>query len=636
MMNNSLGFIKQVKPFNTLPDEVLEKLPPVLEEFWHKKESVIYLQDFTKIRGLDIILEGGYEAFFYDSSRNKRMVEEYGPGTCYGGGSILLHNRRPVRTVIAKKGTLVLNLPYKEFKILCSTHESFLQYFVHEFGSRMLNDEYAHFVNQEQRVPEENYGSTDQFFSRRLEAIKAREVISCPPDTPIYRAAQMMEAHKVSCLFITNGDEKIEGYVTDISLRNNVLGRQVNVQLPVGEVMDNPIVSISRQAFIYEAILLMFSTKTRYLLIEEGEGYSGFISRNRLLSEQSQSPLMFIQSVKLAQTQAELKEKWEKVPEIISQLLNRGVKSEIVNQLVTSVSDTIALRVIEWVIDELGPPPAKFVFITLGSEGRKEQTLKTDQDNAIIYEDKANEQRELVRAYFLDFAERVSEKLNDIGFSFCEGGFMAKNPRWTHSLSHWKQNYTSWMSQASAETVMNFATFFDCRYIYGDVRLVDELREFLDLELQKPLLRFLFLMANNALQYEPPLTFFQNIRTFKVGEQKVFNIKKAMMPIVDLVRVYSLKNRIFKTNTGERLQALCEQGIFTEKEYQELMQAYYYLMGLRLKKQAMQVIADRKEPGNLIEMSSLTKIEEVTLREIFKVIRDFQQKIKMDFTDTLF
>src|SRR5690606_40130167 len=109
-------------------------------------------------------------------------------------------------------------------------------------------------------------------------------------------------------------------------------------------------------------------------------------------------------------------------------LLDRGVKAEIVNQIITATSDTIAQKVIEGVINEIGNPPAKFAFMVLGSEGRKEQSLKTDQDNAIIYEDKANEQRELVRAYFLRFAEMVSERLDTIGFSFCTGGFMAKNP----------------------------------------------------------------------------------------------------------------------------------------------------------------------------------------------------------------
>ena len=331
-----------------------------------------------------------------------------------------------------------------------------------------------------------------------------------------------------------------------------------------------------------------------------------------------------------------LKQEWESVPERVFQLLSRGLKAEIVNRMITSVSDAIARRVIEGVIDEMGPPPARFVFIVLGSEGRQEQTLKTDQDNAIIYEDKANEQRERVRTYFLTLADSVSERLNTIGFSFCTGGFMAKNPRWTHSLSHWKRSYEHWIDEALPETVMNIATFFDCRYLYGEEPIYDELRLFLDDKLQRTSDRFFLHMANNALQYGPPLTFFKNIKTFNKDSQQVFNLKKAMTPLVDLIRVYALKHRIFLTNTGERLEALRAQTIFSDREYQELMQAYYYLMSMRLNKQAAQIISGQEIPDNYIEPKSLTKIEQATLREIFKTIEKFQLKIKIGFTQTLF
>jgi CBS domain-containing protein len=273
--------------------------------------------------------------------------------------------------------------------------------------------------------------------------------------------------------------------------------------------------------------------------------------------------------------------------------------------------------------------------MVLGSEGRKEQTLLTDQDNAIIYEDKANEQREAVREYFLEFARIVSERLNNIGFSFCEGGLMAMNPKWTHSLSHWKRNYTAWMTESNQETVMKFSSFFDCRYLYGEESLVTELQDHLRTELQGPLDRFLYYMANNALQYEPPLTFFRNIRTFTQGSQQVFDLKKTMTPIVDLVRVYALRHHIFTTNTGERMGLLCEENVFTNKEYQELLHAYYYLMGLRLKKQARQIIDDRAAPTNYLDPRTLTQVEQVTLKETFKVISDFQLKIRVSFTKTL-
>lgn len=635
-MKDKFTFLKTVKPFNVLSDDVLLGVVDLLQEVRFTKETFIYHQEVTKMRGVDIIVEGEYEAFFYDSEQNKRVVEHHKPGYCYGGLSVLLNRKKSLRTVIAKKDTLVYFLHRRDFRALCQANEAFFNFFTGEFGKRMLNDEYAHFVKRPITTMEENYIASDQMYSRKIESLEYRDIVACSSKTPIYEAAKVMAEQKISCLFVKDDEQRIVGYLTDITIRDNVVAKQVDVKQPIVNIMDNPIVSIGTQAYVYEAILLMFQTKTRYLLIEEDGQYLGVISRNKLLTEQAQSPFVFIQSVKLARSVEELKKKWNKVPDIVTQLLTRGVKAEIVNQVITTVSDTIALKVIEGVIDEIGAPPAKFVYMVLGSEGRKEQTLKTDQDNAIIYEDKANEQRELVREYFLKFADMVSERLNHVGFSFCTGGFMAKNPKWTHSLSHWKRNYESWMQQSVPETVMNFSTFFDCRYIYGEVSIMDELKEFMDEELQKPLNRFLFHMGNNALQYEPPLTFFNNIRTFTKGSQQVFNIKKAMTPIVDLVRAYALKNRIFKTNTGERLAALRDKGIFTEREYNELIQSYYYLMALRLQKQANQIINDKTEPDNYIDIRSLTKIEQVTLKEIFKTISNFQSNIKVEFTNNLF
>ncbi|GEO03134.1 nucleotidyltransferase family protein [Adhaeribacter aerolatus] len=634
-MTDKVSFLKKVAPFNLLPDDVLEGVADLLQEVTHQKESVIYHQQVTKLKGVDILVEGSYETFFYDSEQNKRILEDLHPGQLYGGVSVLLNRKRSLRTVIAKKGTRVYFLPRRDFRGLCQAYEEFFHYFTKEFGRRMLDDDFAHFVKHPTFF-EENYIATDQLYSRKVESVGYRDIFSCAGSTPIYEAARLMGEHRISCLFVTDVQQKIIGYITDITLRNNVVAQQVDARQPVESIMDNPIVSITCHAFVYEAILLMFSTKTQYLLVEENGEYRGVVSRNKLLSEQSQSPFVFIQSVKLALSDDELRSKWKKVPEIVTQLLGRGVKAEIVNQVITTVADSIALKVIEDVIEEMGTPPAKFVFMVLGSEGRKEQTLKTDQDNAIIYEDKANEQRELVREYFLRFADTVSERLNYIGFSFCSGGYMAKNPKWTHSLSHWKRNYISWMEESLPETVIKFSTFFDCRYLYGDSTIINQLQEFLNEELQKPHEKLFFHMANNALQYEPPLTFFKNIKTFTVGSQEVFDIKKAMTPIVDLVRVYALKNRIFLTNTGERLDALKAQGIFSETEYLELIQSYYYLMSIRLKKQASLIINDNREPENFMNITSLTKIEQVTIIEIFKTIRNFQAKIKVNFTGNIF
>jgi len=637
-MTDRLTFLRTVPPFDQLPLEVLEEVAGLLEEVVHPREAVIYRQGATKLRGVDLVVEGAYDTFLYDARQEPRLPETYGPGACYGGVSVLLNKKHSLRTVRARAGTRVYFLHRREFRGLCLGYEAFFHYFTTRYGHLVLNEEYAQLVHPDAAQAPQNFIAADELYSRRMGTVELRPALACAPDTPTHEVARLMARARSSCYFVLDeAGEKITGYVTDITLRDKVVAGLADARRPIRDFVDVPPRSVGPDAFLYEALLLMFRTRTRYLLVDgdaPGE-YRGFISRNQLLADQAQSPFLFIQGVRQAQSGAELRRKWQKVPDIVLQLLDRGVRPEIVNQVIAAVADTIAGKVIEGVIAELGPPPARFVFVVLGSEGRQEQTLLTDQDNALIYEDRANEQRELVRDYFLRFATEVSDRLNAIGFSFCEGGFMAKNPKWTHSLSHWKRNYAEWLHESNPENVMRFAAFFDIRFLFGEADILDELREFLDLELQKPLDRFLHYMATNALQYEPPLTFFNNIRTFTVGDQQVINLKKVMSPIVDAVRVFALQHRVFATNTGQRLAALRQLDVFSAKEYQELLQAYYYLMGLRLKKQAAQLMHDKLPPDNYLDPKSLTKVERVTLKEIFKVIADFQVRVRVNFAKQL-
>ncbi|SER18004.1 DUF294 nucleotidyltransferase-like domain-containing protein [Pedobacter rhizosphaerae] len=633
-MDEKIAFLQSTPPFNLLSKDDLLKLTEQIEVLSYQPNEVIHQQNHQKLKGIEVVVSGSFETFFLDNKNQQRRIEFYHPREVIGGISILFNKRKPLKTVISKEGSTTYFIPRKEFKKLCTDNEEFFEYFANDFGKRMLDEEYAHFYKSN-ISSQDNFLLVDQLYSTKIGDISYKKVVSCAPSTPIFEAALKMAEHKTSCLFIEDQPQQYIGFVTDITLRDKVIGQRLSADHPISEVMDEHIISISTDAYVYEAVLMMFSSKSRYLLVKNEDQVVGFLSRNRLLSEQAQSPLVFIQSVKSAVNSDDLRRKWQKVPGIVSQLLSRGVHAEIVNEVVTTIADTISTKIIEEVIQKLGPPPAKFVFMVLGSEGRKELSLKTDQDNALIYEDTSAERRAAVRTYFLDFAGQVSDKLNAVGFVYCKGDYMASNPNWTHSLAHWKYNYQSWIEEALPEAAVKFAAFFDCRAIYGDLALMEELRAFVDQELQKPIEKFYVYLAKNALQYEPPLTYFRNIKTQKVAQKEVFDIKTAMTPIVDLVRVYALQNRIFqKENTGERLKALKNLNVFSEKQFNELMQSYYYLMGLRLKHQADQ-INNQTEPDNFIEINQLTKIEKVTLIEIFKTIQNFQSGIKMRFTNSL-
>lgn len=476
---------------------------------------------------------------------------------------------------------------------------------------------------------------SDQFYSKSVRDLHFRHLRMMRHDDRVHECAALMKREKVSCLFIGNSPQEITGYITDITLRDRLIAARLSTEIPVSQIMESDMISIHPDTSLVEALILMFQTKSRYLLVRENEEYIGWISRTKILTEQSQGPFMFIQSVKEARQIPELQQKWARMPEIIHLLSTRGMKAGLINQIITTVADTITQRVIERTLKEIGPAPARFVFFVLGSEGRGELTLKTDQDNAIIYEDKANEHREEVRTYFLDFATRVSSALDQIGIVFCEGELMAMNPKWTHSLSHWKRNYDSWISDASQETTMNYSTFFDCRAIYGEFSLLEELKKYMSELLEKAPERFYINLGHNALQYEPPLTFFRKIKTEEIDGEKQLNLKQTMRPIVDLARVYALRHRIFDPNTTNRIALLKEMGVFSEKEALELTDAFEYLMDLRLENQTLSILDQNSKPKNFLRIKDLTKVQQVTLIEIFKVIEEFQSRIKLSFTRSL-
>lgn len=484
-------------------------------------------------------------------------------------------------------------------------------------------------------MPNSDSHTADQFYSKKVKDLLVRRIRLVPLNSTIAESAQKMASEQVSCLFVGDSTSQIQGYITDLILRDRVLAVGRSPRDPVSEIFSKDLVSISDEATLVEALILMFQSKARYLLVNGENGYQGWISRTKILTEQSQGPFLFIQSVKEARHVSELKDKWKQMPELIHLLLERGMKANLINQLITTVADTIVQRVIERVLIEIGTAPAKFVFFVLGSEGRGELTLKTDQDNAIIYEDKANEHREEVRTYFLDFATRVSAALDQIGIDFCDGGLMAMNPKWTHSLSHWKRNYDQWTSDASQETAMNYSTFFDCRAIYGESQLLEELKDHMRTLLEKAPERFFVNLGHNALQYEPPLTFFRKIRTEEIDGEQQLNLKKTMRPIVDLARVYALKHKLTEPNTVNRLELLREKGVFSEKEAKELTHAFEFLMSLRLENQANLMLNEKKKPKNFLQLKNLTKVQQATLVEIFKVIEEFQARIRISFTRSL-
>ena len=271
----------------------------------------------------------------------------------------------------------------------------------------------------------------------------------------------------------------------------------------------------------------------------------------------------------------------------------------------------------------------------MGSGARGEQSLCTDQDNALLYETPATPEDEAARGdWFRRLGELVCGILADCGYQKCTGGYMASNPRWCQPLRDWQETFRRWIKTSDAEDLLHTKIFFDIRTVCGDDALLQELwgRLYRDLE-HRP--QFFFLLARNVLLFQPPLGPLGNfIPDPDVPERDVLNLKGIMALITDFSRIYALKHRLPAAGTLERLQLLREAGVLTAASHTEIAGIFRFLMALRLRRQAETFTAGG-EIDNYVEPAALTSLEQVMLKEALSQIKHYQVKLSYDFTGSM-
>ncbi len=459
----------------------------------------------------------------------------------------------------------------------------------------------------------------------------AKEIVSCNMNMPICQAAELMTKKKYSAILVTSDSGEYIGIITDRDLRERVVAGNYDLQKPVFEVMTSPLLSINSNALIFEALLMMHNKSTRHLAVRDNNGkIHATISSEELLQIQRGSTSFLIREINNSNSLEDIIESHERLPRIVKTLVDSGAKAKNITRIISSVSDSIIKRLIEISIAKLGEPPVPFSFITFGSVGREEQTLITDQDNAIIYDSGANENNSS-KIYFTKLGEHVCNKLNEAGYSFCKGDNMAKNPEWVQSIDTWKENFSNWIINSTPDDLLRLGIFFDFRGVYGEERFVNELREHI-LKTSEHKAAFFQHLTMNCLEHKPPVGLLGKIVLKSSGEHpETFDIKKAMMPVIDFARIYSLRHSVRDTNTLDRLHSLFEINILNRNTYLEMMHAYNFLMQLRIKHQVL-AIANNSEPNNFVNPEHLTQIEQNTLKNTFSQIISIQKKLSYDFT----
>lgn len=372
-------------------------------------------------------------------------------------------------------------------------------------------------------------------------------------------------------------------------------------------------------------------------IVRRSEDFSHFIKQNsrgsvlqRLLKLPASIAGDIAKDISSAADADEVVMLCRKTPSLVSAMLSSGVNPQSIVKAVTAVTDAATRRFIELKQQESGVEPVPFAFIALGSQGREEQTLFTDQDNALIYHDDGMDSK-AVSSYFLDLSSYVCENLVRSGYRPCRGKIMAENIKWCQPLNSWKKYFSSWINDTKPHDLMELNTFLDLRCVAGNPQFVSELHEHIFAETAASP-SFFVSMATEALSFKAPLRLFGNL-LIKGAEKEnsgLLDLKAVMMPVVNYARLFSLKYSISAISTEERLAALSTAGHLLPTQNHDILTVFESLLRLRLNHQSL-TIENGHEPDNLIDPAMLGNMDDAILNECFNEIDIFQEHIKRTF-----
>lgn len=452
------------------------------------------------------------------------------------------------------------------------------------------------------------------------------KICKCDVDTTVRQAAQLMSQQGKDVLFVCK-DQQVIGVINNSDLSKRVIAKGLELNTNVVSIMTAPVECINAKALLYEAIFLLKDKNISHLGVRDGDGHIvSSISYKDIAGIHQNSVGYYIKEIELSQGIQELKSVTAKLPALVSALVESGDKTENITHIISSVSDSIADRLVQMAIADIGEPPCKFAFMVMGSEGRMEQTLSTDQDNAIVYENVDASREQSVQEYFLKLGKVVCDNLDTVGYRYCDGEIMASNPQWVQPLHEWEKMFGSWIGTSDPQSVLNCSIFFDFRCVYGHQPYIHQLRSHVH-DLLKTNTIFFYHMAQTILNYKSPLNVFGKI---KASSNDKINVKDILLPVISFLRLYTLKNRIDATNSLDRAKKLHEIEEINKSLYDEIILSYNYLMNLRFRFQAAAVL-ENNAPSNLVDLNSLTTIEVDTIKKIFSQIGLLQSRLGVDY-----
>lgn len=474
----------------------------------------------------------------------------------------------------------------------------------------------------------------ESLFLARVREVFRKNIVTCEANITASQVALLMKEMNVSGVIVSHSDTPV-GVVTDRDLRDKVLACGLDpTKVFVSSIMTEPLLTIKEDDFLSEAVYKMLKNNIQRLAVmNEAGSLLGVITDTDIIKFQTDTALYFMRDLEAARNVGDVKLINDKMIDYIGNLFKAEIKPKDLVRLISYLNDLIIVKVIKLIVEnEFSKLPGKFAFLVLGSEGRMEQTLKTDQDNAIVYSDElGKEDLVLLEA----FSVKLIDSLVDIGFPSCPGGIMAKNAIWRKSLSDWGDTVKDWVSVPTPDNILNYSMFSDLRTVYGDMELEKALKQrVVNVISKNPV--FLAHMANNILRFKPPLNFLGGFKVEKKGEQvgKLDIKMTGIFPLTEGIKVLALEAGIMEGGTNDKILKLMGRGIVPDDELHEVEASLDFFIYIRLKSQIDQV-AKGLEPTNFIDPLKLNEVERERLKVGFSMVKAFQsflaEKYKVSF-----
>jgi CBS domain-containing protein len=625
-----LEFLASTRPFKDLDRGTIEELAHRFTIDFFPKGTVILRQDLSDVDHLYLISRGGVKVYLTDAEDVVTLKDFRGEGGYFGALGIIRGSKANLN-VETVEDTFCYLLEKEVFLELVQNYPKAAHYFLKRFSEDVVGTAYTELRSQ--RVRPRGQEGLYLFNARVGDVVKRRLEVIEGSETVQDAAAKMSHLH-IGSLLVQDQAGNIIGITTDNDLRKKVVAKALDVNTPVERIMTSPVKSIPASAVCFEALLHMMNEQVHHLAVESQDKIVGVVTAHDIMVHQGTSPISLFREIGNQPTIEGLYPLSHKVPLMVRTLIEEGAKANNVTRMIAVLNDHIVNRVLMLLEEELGPAPYPYCWLMLGSEGRMEQTFKTDQDNALLYETPPEEWEQIKAAklYFRRFGNMAINHLEACGYPLCKGQMMASNPKWRKPYATWHNYFERWMSAPEPQAVLHATIFFDFRPGYGLAALADRLRSYLVWEAPQRAL-FLMHLAKDCLAGKSPLTFFRNFIVEKDGEHKNrLDLKtRGLVPIIDFGRVMALKCGIRETNTLTRLQLLADGDHIPRELFTETREAYEFQMQLRLVHQ-MQMMEAGETPNNYIDPGELSEVEKQTLKEAFGVINRIQGYLKTELS----